>query len=41
MIIDGVTITTNLRDLTREEAQRYVEYVRERVKDTVTEIDIG
>ena len=40
MIVDGVKITTNLRDLTAEEAQRYVDYVRERVTDTVTEIDV-
>lgn len=40
MIVDSVKVTTNLPDLTLEEARRYVAYVRERVKDTVTELDI-
>lgn len=40
MIVDGVKVTTNLPDLTLKEARRYVEYVRERVTDTVTEIDV-
>lgn len=40
MVIDGVKVTTNLPDLTPEEARRYVEYVRSRVTDTVTEIDV-
>lgn len=40
MVIDGVKITTNLSDLTREEAQRYVDYTRARVKDKLTDLDI-
>lgn len=40
MIVYGVKVTTNLPDLTLKEARRYVGYVRERVKDTVTELDI-
>ena len=40
MVIDGVKITTNLSDLTREEAQRYVDYVRVHVKDKLTDLDI-
>ena len=40
MVIDGVKITTDLPDLTREEAQRYVDYARARVKDKLTDLDI-
>lgn len=40
MEINGVKVTSNLRDLTYEEAACYVEYVRARVTDTVTELDI-
>lgn len=40
MVIDGVKVTTNLPDLTREEAQRYVDYARARVKDKLTDLDI-
>ena len=40
MVIDGVKITTNLPDLTREEAQRYVDYARVHVKDKLTDLDI-
>lgn len=40
MVIDGVRVTTDLPDLTREEAQRYVDYAREHVKDPLTDLDI-
>ena len=39
-MIDGVKVTSELPDFTREEAANYVEYVRERVTDSVKEIKI-
>ena len=41
MVIDGVKITTNLPDLTREEAQHYVNYARAHLKDALTDLDIS
>ena len=40
MQIDGIEITSNLPDMTLDEARYYVEYVRSRVTDTVTDLDI-
>ena len=41
MVIDGVRVTTDLPDLTREEAQRYVDYARAHLKDALTDLDIS
>lgn len=40
MIVDGVSITTNLPDLSLDEVRRYVEYTRRHVKDNVVELDV-
>lgn len=39
-MIDGVKVTSELPDFTREEAANYVEYVRERVTAPVKEIKV-
>lgn len=41
MVVDGVKINVvGLDDLTAEEAQKYVDYVKERVDDPLKSIDI-
>lgn len=41
MVVDGVRINVvGLDDLTAEEAQKYVDYVKERVDDPLKSIDI-
>lgn len=39
-LVDGVKVVSDFPDLTNEEAADYVGYVRDRVKDTVVEIEV-